>query len=145
MPTNAPPDILLIMEDGEESHAVHLLGKYHFANSLVKMRRRDQAKQYFLQLNAGVERGEGRLPELVILSLPGADSAEVLGASRRGAMAQVPLVVVADTRDEEERIRARNLPHTFVIGRPLGFFKLLEAMQKLGLFWIVLRSPPAPP
>jgi hypothetical protein len=141
MPLNTTPDILLIMEDGEESHAVHLLGKYHFANSLVRIRGRDQAKQYFMQLNAGIGSGQGRLPELIIVAQSGTALGEILGASRRGAMAQVPLVVVADTREEEEQIRSQNLPNTFVMGKPLGFFKLLEAMQKLGMFWIVLRSP----
>lgn len=141
MPPIAPPDILLIMEDGEEAHAVHVLGKYHFANTLKTIRRRDQARQYFLQLNAALDKGEGRLPELIIVGLPGADLTDVLGSSRRGALAQVPVVAVADTRDEEEQVRARAFPNTYVIGKPLGFFKLLEAMQKLGMYWIALRSP----
>jgi hypothetical protein len=34
MPPPAHPEILLIMEDGEEAHAVHVLGKYHFSNAL---------------------------------------------------------------------------------------------------------------
>lgn len=141
MSPSLPPDILLVMEDGEESHAVHVLGKYHFANSLKKIRRCDDAKRYFTQLNLAADRGEGKLPELIIVSQSGADLAEVLGAARRGALAQVPLVVVAGTRDEEEAIRARGHVNTYVMGKPLGFFKLLEALQKLGMFWIVLRSP----
>lgn len=141
MPTSEPPDILLVMEDGEEAHTVHVLGKYHFANSLKKIRRSEEAKRYFMQLNAGLDKGEAKLPELIILSLSGPDLAEVLGASRRGLLAQVPLVVVAGDRDEENQIRSRNFPGTYVIGKPLGFFKLLEAMQKLGMFWVVLRSP----
>jgi hypothetical protein len=52
-----PPGILLIMEDGEEGHAVHVLGKYHFANSLKKIRRCDEAKRYLTQLGSGGERG----------------------------------------------------------------------------------------
>lgn len=141
MPPIVPPDILLVMEDGEESHAVHVLGKYHFANSLKKIRRCDEAKRYFTQLNLGADRGDGKLPELIIVSQTGADLAEVLGAARRGALAQVPLVVVAGNREEEEQVRARSHANTYVIGKPLGFFKLLEAMQKLGMFWLVLRSP----
>lgn len=141
MPLSAPPDILLVMEDGEEAHAVHVLNKYHFANTLKKIRRCDEAKRYFTQLNTGADRGEARLPELIIVSQTGADLAEVLGAARRGALAQVPLVVVAGSRDEEELIRTRSHPNTFVMSKPLGFFKLLEALQKLGMFWVVLRSP----
>ena len=141
MPPVVPPDILLVMEDGEESHAVYVLGKYHFANTLKKIRRKDEAKRYFTQLNTGADRGEGRLPELIIVSLTGADLAEVIGAARRGALAQIPMVVVAGNREEEEKIRAMSFAKTYVIGRPLGFFKLLEAMQKLEMFWLVLRSP----
>jgi hypothetical protein len=73
--------------------------------------------------------------------MSGADLSEILGASRRGTLVQVPLVVVAGTREEEDQIRSRNFANTYIMGKPLGFFKLLEAMQKLGMFWLVLRSP----
>lgn len=136
-----PPDILLVMEEGEESQTVHVLGKYHFANSLKKIRRTDEAKRHFMLLNGEAGRSDGKLPELIIVSMSGANLVEVLGGARRGMLAQVPLVVVAGTREEEDQIRARAYPYTYVMGRPIGFFKLLEAMQKLGMFWIVLRSP----
>lgn len=137
----SPPAILLIMEDGEEASAVHILGKYHFANSLRKIRRADEAKAHLALLNAGADRGEARLPELIIVSMTPANLPGILEAARRGALAQVPMVIVAGTREEEERIRSKSPANAYVIGKPLGFFKLLEAMQKLGMFWVVLRSP----
>lgn len=142
MPSPANPEILLVMGDGEEGHTVHVLTKYHFANSVKKIRRCEEAKRYFTQLNAGID---GKLPELMIVSMSGPDLAEVLGAARRGVLAQVPLVVVAGMREEEEQVRARSFPNTYVIGKPLGFFKLLEALQKMGMFWVVLRSPTSLP
>lgn len=140
MPSPARPEILLVMEAGEEPQAVHVLVKYHFANSLKKIRRCEEAKRYFAQINSAADRGESGLPELIITSMAGAELSAVLGSARGGAMAQVPLVVVAATREEEDYIRSLNHPNTYVIGKPLGFFKLLEAMQKLGMYWIALRS-----
>jgi hypothetical protein len=135
------PTILLIMEDGEEANAIHILGKYHFANSVRKIRRADEAKAYFAQLNTGVNRGDGKLPELIIVSMAPGNLTAILGASRQGIAAQVPMVIMAGSREEEEAIRSKIPANTYVLGKPLGFFKLLEAMQKLGMFWMVLRSP----
>lgn len=44
---------------------------------------------------------------------------------------------------EEDSFRKLNLPRTYCLDKPLGFFKLLEAMQKSGMFRVVLGSPPS--
>jgi hypothetical protein len=62
--------------------------------------------------------------------------------SRRGPLAAIPLIIVAESHEEEDEIRRLNFPRTASISRPIGFFKLLEAMQKLGMRWIVLRPLP---
>jgi hypothetical protein len=59
--------------------------------------------------------------------------------SRRGILKEVPLVVVTESMQEDEEIKKLGLNRTACISRPIGFFKLLEAMQKLAMRWIVLR------
>jgi hypothetical protein len=59
--------------------------------------------------------------------------------SRTGVLAKVPLILAVDADADAAAIRNSHLAKTCCISRPVGFFKLLEAMQKLGMRWIVLK------
>jgi DNA-binding response OmpR family regulator len=138
--TESPQILLLTDDSAEESHTTHILGKYHFANSLIKLRRSGEAFKFFAACQAKNEKAEP-LPELIIFGLqsPVQSSLALLTESRRGPLAEIPLIIALDSRDEEAEIRKLNLPLSACISRPIGFFKLLEAMQKLQMRWIVLR------
>jgi hypothetical protein len=136
------PRILLITDDSaEELHASYILSKYHFANHLIKLRKVSEALDYFARCNAPDMGSREPLPELIILSLWESSGLNISFAneSRRGILKEVPLVVVAESRQEQDEIKKLGLVRTASISRPIGFFKLLEALQKLGTRWIVLR------
>lgn len=128
--------------DADEGHAHHVLAKYRFSNSLQMIRRAGEALRQF---DAWCDAPSAEVPELIILSFGHPAQLELALASRKGCLEKVPLVVLTESREAEEALRALSLPRTHCLGKPLGFFKLLEAMQKLGMHWIVLRSPPGGP
>jgi hypothetical protein len=134
--------ILLITDDAaEESHTAHILAKYHFDNFLVKLRKPGDAIKYFQACNAPEDKGAEALPELIIQGLreSGRLNLAPIMESRRGAVGTVPLIVVVASPEEEGEISRLNLAITACVSRPIGFFKLLEAMQKLEMRWIVLK------
>jgi DNA-binding response OmpR family regulator len=138
-----PPHILLVCDDpAGEAQACRILSKYRFANPVVTLRRASEVLRYFSQFDTGGEGAPESLPHMIILSLEADLQAKVAHASRKNRLAGVPLIVVAASRLEEEAVRGLSLPRTHCMGRPLGFFKLLEAMQKLGMYWMVLKSSP---
>ena len=142
MPSSEKPILLLIIDEpSEESHTSHILGKYHFDNSIVKLRKTDETMKYIRACDASVNRGSEPLPELIIYSLrnSGKLSLPPIHESRRGALGEIPLIIVVESPSEEEEIKRLQLPNTAFVSRPVGFFKLLEAMQKLEMRWIVLR------
>lgn len=140
------PKILLVMDDDmDEGHVLHILTKYHFSNSVVRMKRIREAIKFFSDAN-GSEGAQGiRKPELVILSQNESVLQPIVPAieALKKEMGQTPLICLAASREQEDGVRALSLPRTYCMGKPLGFFKLLEAMQKLGMFWLVLDSSPA--
>jgi hypothetical protein len=143
MPASENPIILLVTDDAsEESHTSHILGKYHFDNSLVKLRKSGETIKYLTACNAGGASGTPPLPELIIYSLrdSGRLNLSPVMESRRGALGSIPLIIVVESRDEEEEVRRFQLANMTCVSRPVGFFKLLEAMQKLEMRWIVLRA-----
>ena len=142
MAPSEKPSLLLVTDDpSEESHTSHILGKYHFDNFLVKLRKPDETMKYFLACNAAGNRGSEPLPELIIYSLRNSGKLNLppIQESRRGALGEIPLIVVVESPSEEEEIKRLQLPNTAFVSRPVGFFKLLEAMQKMEMRWIVLR------
>ena len=141
MASSEKPIILLVTDDAsEESHTSHILGKYHFDNFLVKLRKSDETIKYFLACNAA-GRGAEPLPELIIYSLRNSGKLNLTPVQecRRGALGEIPLIVVVESQSEEEETKRLHLPNTALVSRPVGFFKLLEAMQKMEMRWIVLR------
>jgi DNA-binding response OmpR family regulator len=136
--------ILLIMDDAvDEAQAVHILTKYHFANSVVRIRRTREALNYFMEASSEKYPQEN-LPELIVMSMgvTGADKIGLAIESRKNGLEAVPLIIVTDSGDAEHEIRRFGLVRTYIIGKPIGFFKLLEAIQKLGMYWNILRAPP---
>lgn len=142
MASSEKPIILLITDDpSEESHTSHILGKYHFDNLLVKLRKPEETIEYFLACNAAAASGSEPLPELIIYSLRNSGKLNLspIQEYRRGALGEIPLIVVVESQSEEEEAKRLRLPNTAFVSRPVGFFKLLEAMQKMEMRWIVLR------
>lgn len=142
MPIDSQPKILLVTDDPtEESHTAHILTKYHFTNLLIKVRKFTEATRYFGSFDTEPAADPENLPELIILNMGGQEgSNRILGIeSRMGSLKKVPLIIIASNREEEESIRTLNIPNCACFSRPVGFFKLLEAMQKLGMRWIVLK------
>ena len=139
------PKILLVMDDDvDESQVRHILVKYRFANGLQRMRRAREAVRLFNDLKGRDGAPTGDIPQLIIFSQSDAGSTPPASAfaAFRNETGNTPIIFVASSREEEENIRALNLPRTYCLGKPLGFFKLLEAMQKLGMYWMVLEAPP---
>ncbi|MEO6094361.1 MAG: hypothetical protein ABIW76_01320 [Fibrobacteria bacterium] len=142
MPLNENPTILLITDNGaEESHTTHILAKYHFTNNVSSFNNPRDAIKFFATCTSAEKNPPEPLPEIIILSLRDSGRLNLSMAieSRRGRLEAIPMILVVETREEEDEIRKLNLPNTAWITRPIGFFKLLEGMQKLKMRWIVLR------
>jgi hypothetical protein len=57
-------------------------------------------------------------------------------------MQNVPVAVCCRTADEEQLIRNAALPRVSCLSKPIGFFKLLECIQKMDMHWFVFAEKP---
>lgn len=132
------PVILLIMDgDADASEALHILEKYRFANEVKRVRRTREA----LRLFSGEDARENPCELIIFASMdPGPSQLAPAAASLRRETGDTPIILVASSREEEEELRALGLPRTHCLSKPLGFFKLLEAMQKVGMYWTVAKG-----
>lgn len=87
----------------------------------------------------------GRPPEMVLLSYsqPRGQAFEVVGRLRAlPGMENVPIALCCRTAEEERQARDCNLPRVASLSKPIGFFKLLECIQRMDMHWLVFAEKP---
>jgi DNA-binding response OmpR family regulator len=141
--TDRDPKIILMMDNGaDEAQALHILKKYHFANGVEVIRSAAKAIQRLSPALVPPEGGRDVLPALIILSI-GSPTARLIDLAKLARsnpyFTPVPLIILVNCPEEESEFRAANIPGCHCLAKPLGFFKLLEAMQKLGSRWLVMN------
>jgi hypothetical protein len=137
-----PPVLLVADNASDEGQVIHILDKYHISNEVESRKTAESALQLVRMLQAKDK--EFRFSMLLFSS-----SLDVQVALRKASelrqepsLKESPLVYLADSREAEEEFRGRKLDNAFCVIKPLGFFKLLEALQKLGVYWIVYPKKP---
>lgn len=125
--------------EDDEAQTMRVLSKYHIWNDVVCVRSGAEALRYL--------QGSGaQVPEVVLMAaaLPDMSGTSLVQEMRKSpSLAEVPVVMLANTKQEEEVLRGENLPGSYAITKPVGFFKILEALQKIGVYWVVYRRQPA--
>ncbi len=139
---------LLLVEDdaNDEALALRVLTKYHIWNEVAVVRNGSDAWEYISATGKYQGRDPVKTPQVVLLdsTLPGLGAVEVVHRMRALASTRrIPVVLLTSSKDEEDTVRALKLDAIAPISKPFGFFKLLEALQKLGVYWVVLSDPPA--
>jgi CheY-like chemotaxis protein len=105
----------------------------------------EMAMAYLEGSGAYVDRQRYPLPVLVLLDwkLPRKNGLEVLGWIRaRADLKEMPVVVLTSSREPADIRAAYGAGANSYLLKPVDFAKLLELVQGLGLYWLVLNVPP---
>ncbi len=140
-----PCDILLV-EDNPKDEALTLraLKKNNIINSVRVAHDGVEALDYLFAEDGGARE---TLPQLILLDLklPKIDGLEVLRRIRSEPRTQLlPVVVLTTSTEETDRLASYRLGANSYIRKPVDFVQFLEAVNQLGLYWLVLNErPPA--
>jgi CheY-like chemotaxis protein len=141
--------IILLVEDNPSDVGLtqRALAKSHVANELIVAEDGQEALDYLFGAGAYAGREVTELPALVLLDLklPRVDGLEVLRQIRADERTRrLPVVILTTSREEQDVAQSYDLGANSYIRKPVDFTQFAQAVEHLGLYWLVLNES-APP
>lgn len=131
--------VILLVEDNADDEALTLraLRKNNIRNDVIVAHDGVEALELLLQ--------QELRPQVVLLDLklPRVDGLEVLRQLRADARTQLlPIVILTSSREEQDMVQGYRLGANSYVRKPVDFEQFLQAVQQLGLYWLVLNETP---
>jgi two-component system response regulator len=138
---------ILLVEDNPDDEALTMRAfkKSHLANDVIVARDGVEALDYLFGTGAYEGRDVADKPHLILLDLklPRLDGMDVLKRIRADERVNlIPIVVLTSSREQEDLIRSYALGANSYIRKPVDFNQFVNAVQQLGLYWLVLNESP---
>ena len=138
--------MILLVEDNPDDVDLTLRAfkKSNLKNTIVVANDGVEALDYLFGTGVHEGRDTNELPELILLDLklPKLDGLEVLHRIRNDeTTAMLPVVILTSSDEQEDLIRSYRGGANSYIRKPVNFQQFIEAVQHLGLYWLVLNVP----
>ena len=133
---------ILLVEDNPDDELLTLraLKKTKLVNEIAVAHDGEEALDYLLNEENGND-----LPVMVLLDLkmPKVSGLEVLHAIRSNARTRtLPVVVFTSSSEEKDIVESYSLGVNSYVRKPVDFSQFLEAVERIGLYWMVLNESP---
>lgn len=137
---------ILLVEDNPDDEALTLraLKKNNIANEVVVTRDGVEALDFLFCQGAHRGRSPMEKPAVILLDLklPKVDGLEVLKRLRTDNRTRLyPVVILTSSKEEHDLINGYRLGANSYIRKPVDFNQFVDAVGKLGLYWLVLNEP----
>lgn len=138
---------ILLIEDNPDDAKLTLraLAKSRVANEVVVAHDGVEAMEYLQCLGKFSGRNPDMLPQLILLDLkmPKMDGLEFLQRIRSDEKTRLlPVVVLTTSSEDRDRIESYKLGANSYVRKPVDFNQFVDAVQHLGLYWLVLNESP---
>jgi len=139
--------LILLVEDNPDDQALTLraLKKNNIRNRVVIRQDGVEALDFLLCQGADAGRDPHDMPQVILLDLklPKIDGLEVLRRIRADERTRLlPVVILTSSREEQDMIKGYGYGANSYIRKPVDFNQFVEAVNQLGLYWLVLNEPP---
>ena len=138
---------ILIVEDNPQDLdlALRALRKANLANRIHVARDGTEALEFLFCEGPYSERKLGEGPKVILLDLklPKIDGLEVLQRIKSDQRTKaIPVVVLTSSKEQNDVVESYHLGVNSYIVKPVNFEQFTEAVQKLGMYWLLLNHPP---
>jgi len=139
--------LILLVEDNDDDVELTLraLRRNRVANRVDVVRDGAEALEYLFATGGYAGRDVRDTPNLVLmdLKLPKVGGLEVLERLRSDPRTRrLPVVILTSSNVESDLARSYDLGANSYIRKPVDFTQFMEAVNQLGLYWLVLNEAP---
>lgn len=139
--------IILLIEDNldDTELTLHAFKKNKIKNEVVVVNDGATALDYLFGTGEYAGRDLTVMPTLILLDLklPKIDGLEVLKKIRSNPLTKyLPVVILTSSREEQDIIDGYRLGVNSYVRKPVDFIKFTEAVNNLGLYWLLLNETP---
>lgn len=139
--------VILLAEDNPDDVQLTLraLKKSKIMNEVVIAQDGVEALDYLFGIGKYSGRDTKILPQVVLLDLkmPRMDGLEALQRIRSDERTKLlPVVVLTTSSEDKDRVESYKLGANSYIRKPVDFNQFADAVQQLGLYWLVLNEAP---
>jgi CheY-like chemotaxis protein len=87
--------------------------------------------------------GSNPLVVLLDLKMPKMDGLQVLREMKGDReLSHIPVVILTSSREEKDLVESYDLGVNAYVVKPVAFDRFLEAIRRIGLFWVLTNEPP---
>ncbi|MEE8471218.1 MAG: response regulator [Dehalococcoidia bacterium] len=139
--------VILLVEDNRDDEALTLraLKKNNILNEVIVAHDGVEALDYLFAEGSYGDRDTSVMPQVILLDLkmPKIDGLEVLRRIRADRRTKLlPVVILTSSKEERDMIEGYSLGANSYIRKPVDFVQFGQAVQQLGLYWLVLNEAP---
>jgi CheY-like chemotaxis protein len=139
--------VILLVEDNPDDVKLTMraLKKSNILNEVVVAQDGAEALDYLFCAGKYSDRDKSVMPQLVLLDLkmPKVDGLEVLKRIRADERTRLlPVVILTTSNEDRDRVSGYKLGANSYVRKPVDFNQFVEAVQQLGLYWLVLNEAP---
>jgi two-component system response regulator len=138
-------EILLVEDNPRDAElTIRALKKHNLANKLFHVGDGVEALDYLFGRGKYAERNTTELPKVILLDLklPRINGLEVLRALKADEHTMsIPIVVVTSSAEDPDVRTAYQLGANSYVIKPVQFDAFIDAMTKLGIYWLMINHP----
>jgi CheY-like chemotaxis protein len=139
-------DILLVEDNPQDAEmTIRALKRHKLANSIHHVKDGVEALDFVFATGSYSQRRVEDLPKVVLLDLklPKLNGLEVLKRIKSDERTKtIPVVALTSSKEESDIVNSYKLGVNSFIVKPVEFDKFIEAVDRLGFYWLLLNGCP---
>jgi two-component system response regulator len=139
-------EILLVEDNPRDAElTIRALKKKHLINNLVHVQDGVEALDFLFARGTFADRDIENSPKVILLDLklPRINGLEVLRILKEDERTRtIPVVIVSSSAEDPDIVTAYKLGANSYVIKPVQFETFIEAMSKLGVYWLMVNHPP---